>query len=407
MRKGIVLKVEDDRVTVLTPQGEFVRVRKTRGDYEIGGEILLEPSSIAVLPEKTVFRRTLAFGWLRQKRALTAAALALFLVIASFSLPRGSQEVYAYVSVDINPSLELAVDERLRVIEIHPYDEEGERVLAALPVWQKRPLREVAEHLVEVSEQQGYLQRGREMLITMTFMADQEENGESRLQEEVETTIQEVAAEEELILTAVHNSKEQHEEARRLGISPGRYAVAVAAKEQGIALSLAEIEGKSISELAREVGGIGRLFAVKRPDRKDEDEHGNGPQAGQERNAERDKRLPEKPQGEKDVSQRGKKTQKNTDAPEKKAQTGQLPPASKGEPALNHGKSGGKTRGDDEKREGKWREGREKGPANKRTGKDDDVRDDERERKQKADRDEKADREKKNGGKEYGGDKTP
>lgn len=39
MRKGVILEINDLYLTLLTPEGEFLRARKLQQDYQVGEEI--------------------------------------------------------------------------------------------------------------------------------------------------------------------------------------------------------------------------------------------------------------------------------------------------------------------------------------------------------------------------------
>ncbi|AZV42050.1 hypothetical protein BAOM_1440 [Peribacillus asahii] len=43
MKKGIVLSVTKRHITLLTPEGEFVRRNRDNGVYEIGDEVTIIP----------------------------------------------------------------------------------------------------------------------------------------------------------------------------------------------------------------------------------------------------------------------------------------------------------------------------------------------------------------------------
>lgn len=49
-----------------------------------------------------------------------------------------NEKVYAYMSIDINPSLELGVNENLKVVELTPYNKEGRAIIEEIHGWKKR-----------------------------------------------------------------------------------------------------------------------------------------------------------------------------------------------------------------------------------------------------------------------------
>ncbi len=128
---------------VLTPDGEFLRAPAGREGWWPGQEV--------TWPD-------------REPRACLRPAVALACVLVL--LLAGSGLVYrhwwglgpavAYVSVDINPSLELGVDARERVCSARAFNPDGERLLAGL-AYRHRNLGKTLSDLTIRAVEQGYL----------------------------------------------------------------------------------------------------------------------------------------------------------------------------------------------------------------------------------------------------------
>ena len=120
MGKGVLLELEGGSAVVLTPQGEFKRVRVPSGTCEIGDEIsYAEPRQAPV--------------WMRW--GMAAAAAAVMLVAAPFGYQAWSlAQPVAVVTVDINPSLELTLNKRDEVLKAHALNADGAALLKGLDV---------------------------------------------------------------------------------------------------------------------------------------------------------------------------------------------------------------------------------------------------------------------------------
>ncbi|PDM40114.1 MULTISPECIES: anti-sigma factor domain-containing protein [unclassified Geobacillus] len=152
MKKGIVLELDEEFVTLLTTEGEFIQVKKD-GDYEIGEEIKAK-----VIKRPIVRRRSFRY-------VITSLVAAVVLLVTTlFHFP--SNEVYAYMSIDINPSIEVGVDEQLKVLKLKAYNEEGKRIVSQLSHWKKKEFVDITMEIIELSMQKGYLQEGGQVLIT-------------------------------------------------------------------------------------------------------------------------------------------------------------------------------------------------------------------------------------------------
>nr|WP_054668982.1 anti-sigma factor domain-containing protein [Calditerricola satsumensis] len=137
MKRGIVLQVNASDVVVLTPDGQFCRLRRDPNRAYVVGE------EIRFFPDKPRHR-------VKPAGALWLAAMAacLALVVVGGLLWMTAQPVMAYVTLDINPSVEMSIDERYRVIDLAGLNPDGERLVAELPHWKDRDLAAVTAEVL-------------------------------------------------------------------------------------------------------------------------------------------------------------------------------------------------------------------------------------------------------------------
>jgi len=128
MQKGILLEVEGRTGIVLTPSGEFRRVRLPAGELAVGDEIPVSETESRI--------RDRASGWVT---AAAAVLLALLVGYWQWNLTRPA----ALVMIDINPSVQLTVNGRSQVIQAEGLNEDGREVLAEV-VWRRQPVEDVA-----------------------------------------------------------------------------------------------------------------------------------------------------------------------------------------------------------------------------------------------------------------------
>ncbi|HEX3031807.1 MAG TPA: anti-sigma factor domain-containing protein [Bacillota bacterium] len=112
--KGIVTKISGNKCIILTSDGDFQRVPLPSGPVKVGQEISGRMSS----------------GFTGLSRYATLAACLLLVIAGLFAIQLpASAEPAAYVSVDINPSLELAVDSAYKVIGFKALNEDAKRLM--------------------------------------------------------------------------------------------------------------------------------------------------------------------------------------------------------------------------------------------------------------------------------------
>lgn len=207
MKKGIVLEVDDDFVTLLTPEGEFVQV-KNEHDCEIGEEI-----EGRVMGKPIVRHHSLRYVIL----SLVAACVLIFATL--FHLP--SNEVYAYMSIDINPSVEIGVNEQLQVLKIQAYNREGKDIVSRLSDWNKKKFVDVTREIIELSMKRGYLQKGGQVLIA-TVEKEHHRNSSHELSTEL-TKIQRSYQQKNIVVKTTTSTMGVRKEAIKKGITTGKF----------------------------------------------------------------------------------------------------------------------------------------------------------------------------------------
>lgn len=228
------MESNDKWTVVLTPEGEFMKIPSHPHHLE-GKEVSFRVSATVAMPKKKK-------SWTPPViRGVAFAAACLLLLVMVFPFFGGSQ-AYAAVTFDINPSLELEVDEQAKVIEAIPFNEEAQKLLDTVE-WKGLTLSEVTLDIIEQAEQMGYMNEERQVLITTTYLDEEKENITLILEEATSH------ADQELTVVIVEGKKQWHEEAKEKQVPPGAYMLVKQAKEQGIELKEKEWQANQIEEL--------------------------------------------------------------------------------------------------------------------------------------------------------------
>lgn len=217
--KGILLELEGRKAVVLTPQGEFQRVPVPRGNWEIGDEIS--------------FADATPVPWARW--GLTAAAAVLMLVLAPVGYQRWAlAQPVAFVTVDINPSLQLTLNKRDEVLKAQGMNSDGVLVLQGVE-WERRPLAEVVAAVTERAIEEHKLDVADPASAVVVAVAPaKEENLPEQLEASLVTTA-EVAVKATVEqnakaknvspvtnVTAVGATAQEWKEAKEKGLNPGQ-----------------------------------------------------------------------------------------------------------------------------------------------------------------------------------------
>jgi hypothetical protein len=215
VKKGVIMEVDERFLTLLTPEGEFLRARKQKQDYLIGEEIDFFPVS------ENKKKKSLFFN-LTPGKALPAAACAIIIAAASFIPFNNNNDVYAYMSIDVNPSIELAVNDELEVVEIEAYNVEGKKILSEIKNWDHEEVSIVTTNIIEEIKEQGFFENHDKVVISTVYDDKQELKVEQQLEADIEQ-IGEKIEKENLQLTVVKATKQERKAAHKQGISTGVY----------------------------------------------------------------------------------------------------------------------------------------------------------------------------------------
>lgn len=202
------MDIQKRSIVVLTPDGEFITCKRKPHSYMIGQEVSFNKQ------EQRAARFSLP-SLLKPASLLVACFLCVFL----FLYNKSEEKALAYVSIDINPSLEASVTKDLRVTELRACNEDGKRILKEMKQWKNQPLRDVVRAVVKQSEEDGYLTDEKQVMLTSVAK-------EKTLEPQLEQTMQGLKNEydtKHITVVYVESTMEMRENARRAGVSTGVY----------------------------------------------------------------------------------------------------------------------------------------------------------------------------------------
>ncbi|WP_017756329.1 anti-sigma factor domain-containing protein [Calidifontibacillus oryziterrae] len=239
--KGVVLEIKNRNAIVLTKEGSFENVKLQNGQHvEVGAEI--------VMPTKTT-----RFKIGSKSLALAAAAAIIVIFLASQLLPfnlNNNMVIAAYVNLDINPSLEVGVDKHLHIVEVTPLNEDGQKIVDSYEGdITELTLTQFVNQTINIAKQQGYLNDKKDILLTATAI-------DKQTVETIETNIEAIkqeVSEQGIVVEELITDEKTREEAKNVGISPGKYEIYKQAV-QTTTLTLEEAKDLSVSEIYEKLG---------------------------------------------------------------------------------------------------------------------------------------------------------
>ncbi len=221
-RRAIVVKVEGNRIYVMTESRHFRSVLLPRG------EAPPRPGEIMMLPGRP---------WVGTAAVLVAGIAAAFLIGFYAFAGLFSPAAVAYLELEMNPRLVLELDAEARVIDALPFNEEARILLEALPA-PAGTAYAVCSSLIGAAADLGYLQPGDPHVILATaYPAEGEEVLTLDLQQIEEAVLGALSQRGIAAFLGVSSVGQQvAAQARTGGLSVGRQMLRLRIEELGIEL---------------------------------------------------------------------------------------------------------------------------------------------------------------------------
>jgi hypothetical protein len=217
MRKGIVMEIDDPYLTLLTPDGEFLRARKMDRLYSVGEEIDFFPITESVDIKKSKSIKN--FFTLRS--ALMSAAV-LIICLGSIIPVYQSNKAYAYMSIDASTSIEMGLNKQMEVVELKGFDKEADEIISQLDDWEKKDVSELTAIIVAELKDEGQISQSEPLVISTVKTNQLKDKAETKLQKNVVEIQQSI--DQQLVEVNVYTTTEDEiEKARNSGVPVGIY----------------------------------------------------------------------------------------------------------------------------------------------------------------------------------------
>ncbi|WP_169086310.1 anti-sigma factor domain-containing protein [Paenibacillus sp. PL91] len=252
MKRGVVMSIHKQHAVVMTADGQFLQA-PIQGKTEIGEEITFEEE----------YRKPRTF---KAAYWYTSAAAIMLLVFLPFLLmmQQDKNPVVAYVSMDINPSVELGVDKNDKVRELSALNEDGRLIIEGLE-YEGVNVETVAASILERAKGSHYLDTPNKNIFITSMLLDDNSalklDYEQILTGKVDRTLRnllkQLAAEAASAnITTLSVPNEVREEAAANGISSGKMAVYLMAKDEGYTIEMEQLKQNSIDKATESLGGL-------------------------------------------------------------------------------------------------------------------------------------------------------
>ncbi len=248
--KGIVAEIHGNEMIVIAKNGEFIKC-KLLPNCNIGEEVSIPTRNMGI-----IYKRI-------------SAVAASFLIVAMLSTGVYAYYTpYSYISVDINPSLELYVNRFDRVIEAHAFNEEASKLLETSKKVNHMKAEEAVGQLINQAADQGYLQDTQDNSV-MIVVSSNSKKEEKKLSDKVgkasTSALASLNDHYEVILEKTR--VENYQKAKEADVSPGKAILADKIKEVKPEVDKEEIKHMPLQQAIKEIEDKGKtpVTGVQQP----------------------------------------------------------------------------------------------------------------------------------------------
>lgn len=252
--KGIVLEIDKKGAILINNEGNYIRIRNKK---ELIPGVLVEYSENDIIntnkkPLYTFFRENNKLVYVLGSAAVLIFIVALFAIISRQAV----NATFAYIDVDINPSIELKINKDSSIIGVRTLNKDGEELCQNIDFIGKKAENGVMD-IINKSAELGYFKDKTKLVLVAGALRVDEKISSDKFQElniEMGSLIEKIKnrikkEKKELQLVAFHTSPVKLREAHENNMSLGRYSIYTNADNQGIKLALEDAKSLKISEL--------------------------------------------------------------------------------------------------------------------------------------------------------------
>ncbi len=240
--KGLVMEIRGRHAIVLKTNGEFEKIKNN--NFKVGYEVNLDQYN--GFSKETVSN----IGTLRKIVSIAAVFMIIFSLsygVYSYNTP------YSYVSVDINPSVEITANVFDRIINIEGINNDGEK-LVSLKHYKNKKVRDGIGNIIESAVKEGYIKPEYSNMVLLTIASRDTEKSE-RIEKDIEEVVGKEINTSEIDSTIYIEKVEtkKHDDAKNLGISPGKYLLIEKMKESEPEIKYEDWKEAPVREIMKSV----------------------------------------------------------------------------------------------------------------------------------------------------------
>ncbi|WP_027726254.1 anti-sigma-I factor RsgI family protein [Tuberibacillus calidus] len=165
-----------------------------------------------------------------------------------------NKAVAAYVSFDVNPSIEAALNEHFRVISVKALNDDGKNLLAKVDDCVNMPFDTFTAALTKALASEGYLENAPELIVSTIITDKVASSKRARLANQINSAVKQIKTnrrfkESKGTLEVIHTTMDRRKEAEKAGLSTGKYMIYLEKGKENPNLKLEDVKHMTLKEL--------------------------------------------------------------------------------------------------------------------------------------------------------------
>ncbi|MFZ5988605.1 MAG: PA14 domain-containing protein [Bacillota bacterium] len=244
--RGLIIDMGKHSVTVLTKDNAYYKLTRKPTMF-ISQEIEFKQSDI------------INASYFAKRFSSLAACLFFVLGIALFfnMMPTGEKEEFAYISLDINPSMEFTIDKNENILKVDRLDKDAEELTESID-FKGMKLNSALSEIIKKCKDKGIIDNNKAyFLISGSVNPDNVEvrkdtvyadNKLTKMLDEIKGSMEKAPVKENEIIVLKIDPVER-EKARESNITSGQYAVYTELTKLGAKISVEEVKVSTVADL--------------------------------------------------------------------------------------------------------------------------------------------------------------
>ena len=231
--KGLIVEIKGNQMVVVDQKGNFYQ-QKLRKSLNVGQEI--DFTNNVTLFNSPVIRTM-------------SAIAAVFIIMIGFG-SYAYMTPYSYVSLDINPSVEIVLNRFERVLEVKPLNDDAKQIIGKQNKYTYQTLEGAVVQIVNKAHEKDYIPDNGTGEVFITVSSQKQEETDVIEQIVENQAIPRIKEQNIHVNISVENvTIEKHNEAQKQHVSPGKLILLEKLKEVAPTADIEQVKNKSVKDI--------------------------------------------------------------------------------------------------------------------------------------------------------------